>query len=111
MGRRRQQDLQEEGADPLQNQVADNIKREIGGFTKIERFHAEPEGMPFADCVARAPSDLESLFELAPAKYKLIRNTRADCVRLKNVWDMKALVTATFEHWRAMLWEGITPRT
>ena len=59
------------------------------------------------DAQAKVNNGLEELFELQITKYPEIPDTRVELKLLKYVWDIKALVLATFESWNSMLWNDI----
>ena len=56
---------------------------------------------------AKTFNELEELFELQVSKYNEMGDTKIELRLLKQVWDVKALVIATYESWNSQLWNDI----
>lgn len=52
-------------------------------------------------------NDLEILFDLEPTKYKALRDTMQEINDLKQLWDLIAMVSYSYDRMRTVLWNEI----
>lgn len=118
---------------PHQNQMADNIKLDIGRFgERLRAFRLEfqvkaPFGVGSVSSWSEAYAvidsyqnklaameaeaaefrELEELFELQQSEHEDVYETREELVVLKSAWDMWVLVDQVFGSWSGILWNEI----
>ena len=112
----------------LQSEEAEVIKRQVDEFFKSMRafrrdfrknapfaFGGEPdeayakldaykEQLDVMEAAAEELNNLESLFELPISKYQETVATRQEMLLLKGLWDIKSMISHSYEDWRSTLW-------
>lgn len=120
---------------PFQNQSVENLKSDLDAFAlTIRSFRGDfRSGAPFAFCGectlayqtldeyadklrdlearVHAYQELEELFELQQTSYPEVGEMWREMKYLKDVWDFKAMVSLTFDSWRALPWKDLDPES